>query len=148
MNLKKLNWIKRKKLKIVNWLIVGAGLLLLSNILTYIFVDLFFFKFYLASAIAGIISNLMRFVINNYWIFERKNFNIGDFMKFQIGSGFSLITWWLISNSLVEVGVDYILAINLAAVFSTVLNLVINFLWVWGEADGEDKLVHAGEIRG
>jgi putative flippase GtrA len=43
--------------------------------------------------------------------------------------GFAL--WWTTANTLQRLGVPYLLAATLAVVFSTILSLATNFLWVW-----------------
>lgn len=126
-----IKWLDQNKYKIVKWFAIGVLLVLFSNFVTYVFVENLGYKFYIASTIAAMVSNVMRFCINNYWIFKNRTFGFANFIKFQIGSGLSFFTWWAIANTLVLFDVHYLVAVNLAAVISTLINLIVNFLWVW-----------------
>jgi putative flippase GtrA len=124
-------WFKENINKLVAWVLSGFSLVLLSNLITYIFVDYFSIIFVIASTFAGISCNILRFFINNFWIFKEKKFRFKSFIRFQIGNSFSFIIWWLVANLLVKSGLNYLLAINIATLVSTLLNLFFNFFWVW-----------------
>lgn len=125
-------WIQENRNKLLAWILSGFSLVILSNLITYMLVDYFSIIFIIASTFAGISCNILRFFINNFWIFKEKRFRLKSFIRFQLGNSFSFVVWWLIANLLVKGGLNYLIAINIATTVSTLLNLFINFFWVWG----------------
>ena len=133
------DWFNLNRLKIFKWILIGFILLFVSNLIAYFLVEFFSIPFFYSSICSAFICNILRFFINNFWIFKSDCFSFYKFYKFQIGSSFTFVVWWSLANTLVYFGVFYLLALNIAAILSTLINLFINFLWVWKNYDSIEK---------
>ncbi len=129
------DWFNLNRLKIFKWVLIGFVLLFVSNLIAFFLVEFFSIPFFYSSIFSALICNLLRFFINNFWVFKDNSFSFYKFYKFQISSGFSFVVWWSFANTLVYFGVFYLLALNIAAILSTLINLFVNFLWVWRNVD-------------
>lgn len=119
--------------KVILWFIYGVITTFLSTILLFYFVDISKIDLPLASALSGEISLLIRYLMNNFLIFESKNLGMIKLLKFHIAMLLGFSIWWSITNILSFFGLHYIVAALTATLISTLINLVTNFKWVWGK---------------
>jgi putative flippase GtrA len=117
--------------KIILWLVYGVVTTLISTVILFIFVDVLKLQLPIASAFAGELSLLIRFLLNNFFIFKIQNIKIQTLFKFHLAMGLGFIIWWSITNILFGIGFHYILAGLTATLIATLFNLLSNFLYVW-----------------
>lgn len=117
--------------KIILWLFYGVITTFLSTILLFYLVDISKIDLPLASALSGEISLLIRYLMNNFLIFESKNLGMIKLLKFHVAMLLGFSIWWSITNILSFIGLHYIVAALTATLISTLINLGTNFKWVW-----------------
>ena len=107
-------------------------MLFFSTITLYILVDLFSVSLIIATFLCAEIALLIRFLVNQKIIFRVSGGGlIRPLIKFHAASASAFIVWWGVTNLLAYMNIYYIYASILAVGFSSGINFLTNFLWIW-----------------
>ena len=132
-------WISKYSRTFLKWASGGMLLMLISLFLIHNFVVYLHFTVSVATALAAEICTLIRFVINNYWVFGRESFSIRGCMEFHLANFGTFIIWWVAANSLHLIGIHYLLATIMAVGLSVIVSFASTFFWVWKSSDTDKK---------
>ena len=125
-------WLIHNRKKITYWLISGFFMLFVSTLILYILVDYLEIKLLVATIVSAEITLLIRFLINQKVIFKSADGNIlRPLIRFHLASASAFIIWWGTTNLLAYNNIHYIYASVIAVAFSSGINFMTNFLWVW-----------------
>lgn len=124
-------WFNYNRYKILYWLISGAFLVLVTNLILFIFVDLYNLSLKMSTIITGEIGILLRFIVNQYLIFKKKDLLLKSLWNFHLSSFLAYIIWVVATNYFASLGINYLIASLLAILFSMITNFVLNFFWIW-----------------
>jgi len=86
---------------------------------------------WLATAAAAEVTLLVRFLINDAWVFENKRPTWGRLWQFHMASAGGSAIWYAITNGLSAVGMNYLLASVAGSAISMLFSIATNFLWIW-----------------
>ncbi|MEA5469047.1 GtrA family protein [Spirulina sp. 06S082] len=129
----------------VRWWIVGLAFMGLNIPLLYFAIELFHLPAWFAALTTSELANILRFFINDRWVFGFPRPTWKRFGEYHIAIAGSFIVWTAIYNFLVY-GVDIeqitvvpfildtwevIIAPVIATTFSVFVNMLTNFLWIW-----------------
>jgi len=117
--------------KTIRWLITGLGFLFFNTCALYIFVEIFKLSSHLATFLSAELSTIVRYFINNYWVFKYEEISIRGFINYHVANLGAFTVWLIASNLLINFGVHYIYAGIIAVLFSTSFSFYSNFYWVW-----------------
>jgi putative flippase GtrA len=119
---------------VVRWFFVGAIFLGIGLSLLQLFVGLLGWPFWAASLVQAELCTLLRFLANERWVFCQGQPTWARLGKYHVANAGGFAVWWTTANALQRAEVPYLWAATLAVVFSTLLSLATNFLWVWRRA--------------
>lgn len=119
--------------RVLRWLAAGVSFMAVSSAFLYAFVDVLGLIVPIATLLTAEVCTLLRFLVNHYWVFGQRNPTWRQCVEYHLATAAGFVTWWVATNVLVFLGVQYILASLLAVPFSAVVNLATNFLWVWSK---------------
>lgn len=97
----------------------------------FLFVDTLGISVLIGTLLTLEISTLLRFCVNEKWVFKTNNFSWHRLWQYHVANAGSSAVWWVVANSLNRLGVHHILAALLAVGISTGISMASNFLWVW-----------------
>ena len=126
-------WLSKNNREIGYWILSGIALAVITNFFLYVFVEYIEISLILATILSGQIGLLARFIINQKFIFKKKDFFLKSLIKFQVSSSFTFLVWVGLTNMLAEMSVHYIISSILALCISTIMNFVMNFFWIWSK---------------
>jgi putative flippase GtrA len=115
----------------VRWWLVGLAFSGVSLPLLYAFHDLLSLALPVASLIAGELGTLLRFVVNDRWVFGNSAPTWKRFWRYHAAVASSFGIWWLVTNVLPGWGISYLLASIAGTACSVGWSMVTNFLWIW-----------------
>ena len=116
---------------VLRWFFVGLIFLGMGLSLLQFFVGYLGLPFWAGSLVQAELCTLLRFLVNDRWVFDRRRPTWSRLWKYHVANAGGFAVWWSIANSLQLLGVPYLWAATLPVVFSTLVSLVTNFLWVW-----------------
>jgi putative flippase GtrA len=117
--------------KTTRWLITGLGFLFFNICFLYIFVEIFRLSSGMATFLGAELSTIVRYFINNYWVFKYEEISIKGFINYHIANIGAFSVWLIASNLMIKYGINYIYAGILAVFFSTMFSYYSNFYWIW-----------------
>ena len=119
------------KKKALKWF--GAGLVFmgLAPLWMYCFVEIYGINVYLATFLAAEINTILRYFVNNFFVFNRSEFSVRGIFNYHIANAGALAIWWIASSVFIFLGVHYLYAGVMAVAFSTLFSFYSNFFWVW-----------------
>lgn len=120
--------------KLIRWLVAGLVFMGVSTYFLYFFVDVCSFGIILATFLTAEVSTLLRYFVNNYWVFNKTRFSFTSCWQYHLANAGAFVVWWTVTNILIAMGVPYLLAGILAVASSTLISLYTNFFWVWRKA--------------
>jgi len=118
-------------LPIVRWLVAGLVFMGLNTFFLKTFVGWFALKPFVGTICAGELSTLLRYVINDRWVFGRSRLEWRRLWQYHVANSGAFAIWWVATNLLIYLGTNYLLAGVLAVAFSTGFSMASNFYWVW-----------------
>lgn len=124
-------WLNKNKGSVVYWVSTGFVLAIIANIFLYIFVEYLNLTLIIATILSAEIGLLIRFLVNQKLIFNKKDQFIKPLINFHIASSITFIVWVSLTNILSYLDIYYIAASILALIVTTTLNFIFNFFWVW-----------------
>ena len=116
---------------VVKWSIVGGVFAVLGLGLIALFFKVFHWPYWLSTALQAEIVTLLRFPINDRWVFGHAHPTWRRLGQYHIANAGSLAVWWVAANFFQRIGVHYLLSPALAAGCSVGVGLISNFLWIW-----------------
>jgi putative flippase GtrA len=132
VQLKPLSWQKLIDSAIVRWWIVGLFFMGLNIPLLYLFVDGLNFPLWLSTIFASEIGTLLRFLVNDRWVFGHPRPTWQRLWQYHVAIASSFVIWWSVTNALADwLNIHYILASILATCCSVGWSMITNFLWIW-----------------
>ncbi|MEM9540200.1 MAG: GtrA family protein [Cyanobacteria bacterium P01_E01_bin.42] len=129
----------------VRWWIVGLTFTGLNVPLLYFAIELFHWPEWFASLVASELANILRFFVNDRWVFGFPRPTWKRFGQYHVAIAGSFVVWLGVYNLLVY-GLDIetmttvsfiikswkvLVAPLIATTFSVFVNMLTNFLWIW-----------------
>jgi putative flippase GtrA len=115
----------------VRWLSAGIVFMGLNTIFLKALVGWFGWSVALGTVGAAEISTVLRYLVNDRWVFGHRRPSWMRLLKFEVANAGSLVIWWVATNLLVRAGINYLLAGLLAIGASTGFSLASSFYWIW-----------------
>ncbi|MGK7929334.1 MAG: GtrA family protein [Spirulina sp.] len=86
-----------------------------------------------ASLVASELANILRFFVNDRWVFGFPRPTWMRFGQYHVAIAGSFVVWLGVYNILVDVWhvEKIVIAPLVATVFSVFVNMLTNFLWIW-----------------
>jgi putative flippase GtrA len=122
----RLPWRSLGRWWIVGLAFYGAGLGLL-----YLFIDVLRLPLLAATLMTAEITVLLRFLINDRWVFGHRFPAWVRLWQFHVASAGGAVIWWLVANALPRFGVHYLVASTAGTACSVFFSMFTNFLWIW-----------------
>jgi putative flippase GtrA len=116
---------------IARWLVVGLCFTVGSIGLLYVLVDIVHIPLMVATLLAGEISTLLRFFINDLWVFKNRAPSWKGLWQYHCTNAGSFAIWGSISNLLPHWGIHYLVAATAGTAGAMGLSILSNFLWIW-----------------
>lgn len=117
--------------EMLRWWAVALAFVGVNIGLLYLFVDLLAVPVLLATFVAAEIGVLLRFVVNDRWVFRQSRITLERLWRYHIAIAGSFTIWWTITNVIVLLGGHYILASVAGMACSVLLSIATNFFWIW-----------------
>jgi putative flippase GtrA len=115
----------------LRWWIVGLSFIAVNIGLLYVFVDLLGMPVLVATLLAAEIGTLMRFVINDRWVFRQTKLTLRRLWQYHVANAGSFSIWWVSTNALVFLGGHYMIASVIGMGCSVFFSMATNFFWIW-----------------
>jgi putative flippase GtrA len=117
--------------EMLRWWIVAVLFVGVNLALLYVFVDLAGVGVLISTLIAAEIGILLRFVLNDRWVFRQSGFTLKRLWQYHVAIAGSSAIWWVVTNVAVYFGLHYMLASVLGMACSVLLSIATNFFWIW-----------------
>jgi putative flippase GtrA len=115
----------------IRWFIAGLLFMGINTLILYLLVRWIGLTVAVATLISAEICTLLRFELNERWVFGLKKQSWIRLWQYHLANGGAFLIWWLGTNVLTNAGVNYLVASIAAVALSTGLSLATNFLWIW-----------------
>lgn len=113
------------------WWIVGLAFYLAGLAILYLLIDIVKAPLLLGTLLMAESTTVVRYAINDRWVFEEGRLSWRRFYQFHIASAGGFFVWWTVVNILPRLGVHYLLASTVGTASSMLWSIVTNFLWIW-----------------
>jgi putative flippase GtrA len=130
--------------EMLRWWIVGVSFIAVNMAFLYVFVEIAGLPVALATVLAAEAGTLLRFLVNDRWVFKRTRPTWARLWQYHVANAASLCIWWLATNAFAYLGVHYMLASVLAMACSVVLSMITNFFWIWRHGGAARRPSDAG----
>jgi len=117
--------------EMLRWWIVGFAFLGVNLALLYVFVDLLGMPVLIATLIAAEAGLLVRFVVNDRWVFRQSQITLQRLWQYHLAMAGSFAVWWITTNVVVFFGGHYMIATIVGMACSILMSIVTNFFWIW-----------------
>jgi putative flippase GtrA len=117
--------------RLLKWFGAGLAMMGINTVFLFLFVDTLGLSVPVATFLAAEACTLLRFLINHYWVFERRNPSFRSCVHYHIANAGAFGLWWVTANLLTVLGMHYLVAGIAAVGCSTLVSLTTNFLWIW-----------------
>ena len=77
------------------------------------------------------VCTILRFLLNEVWVFKTRKMSWLRLWRYHLANAVSLVVWWIATNVLNRLGLNYIISSVLAVGFSTGISFTTNFFWIW-----------------
>jgi putative flippase GtrA len=111
---------------LVGFLFIGIGIAIL-----WLLVDILKFSLFWGSVIGAEIGTLLRFFVNDHWVFGHTRPTWKRLWQYHGANGSGFVIWWSVTNFLPRFGIHYLLASIAGMAASMSWSLLTNFLWIW-----------------
>jgi putative flippase GtrA len=115
----------------VRWFSAGLLFMGINTVLLYGLVHWLRLNVPLATFICAETCTLLRYVVNETWVFEGRVLSWTRLWQYHVVNGGAFAVWWVCANVLNALGVNYLLASIVAVGFSTGVSFLSNIFWVW-----------------
>lgn len=119
----------------LKWIAVGAACMGLNLALLGALVDLAHWSVPVATLVVAIFGTVLRFLANDRLVFGHRLPAWSRFTAYCIATSGSICVGYVLVNTLVWLGLHYLLAALVTTACSVTLNFASNFLWVWRQGD-------------
>ena len=86
---------------------------------------------WLASVTSAEFTLLIRFLVNDKWVFGHARPTWGRLWQFHVASAGGFLIWEAVTLTLPNFGVDYRIASVIGSAISMLFSIATNFLWIW-----------------
>jgi putative flippase GtrA len=124
--MKQVPWRALGRWWIVGLAFTGAGLFVL-----YVLRDVMHMPLVAATSAGGEVTLLVRFLINDRWVFGHQRPTWTRLWKFHVAGAGGGAIWWFVANLLPRYRVHYLLAATAGTACSVIFTMATNFLWIW-----------------
>lgn len=128
------------------WLAAGFSFLFVNALIMSMLIEVFKFRIFIASVISAELCTILRFFVNERWVFAGTGPIWTRFWKYHVANATSFVVWLSIVNLLVILGVHYLIASVLAVGISVLTSLATNFLWVWRKKSSPEVPIAATNL--
>jgi putative flippase GtrA len=84
-----------------------------------------------ATTVSAEITIVLRFLINDRWVFGYKRPTWNRLLQFHVASAGGGVVWWAVANTLPHFGVHYLIASITGTACSVCFSMATNFFWIW-----------------
>ena len=113
------------------WWIVGLGFFAGGLGVLYISKDVLRLPLMAATLIAAEVTVILRFGINDRWVFGHRRPTWTRLWQFHVASAGGTAIWWAVANALPHLGIHYLIASTAGTACSVFFSMFTNFLWIW-----------------
>jgi putative flippase GtrA len=117
--------------RLLKWFGAGLAMMGITTVFLFLFVDTLGLSVPVATLLAAEAGTLLRFLINDYWVFVRRNPTFRSCVHYHIANAGAFAVWWVTANLLTVLGMHYLVAGIAAVGCSTLVSLTTNFFWIW-----------------
>lgn len=117
--------------EMLRWWIVGLGFVLVNMGFLYVLVELLRMPVVLATVVAAEAGTLLRFLVNDRWVFGKARPSWGRLWQYHVANAASLAIWWGATNLFAYFGAHYMIASVMAMACSVFISVLTNFFWIW-----------------
>lgn len=117
------------------WLSAGLAFIFINSIFMMVEVEYLKLKTLWATLISAELCTLLRFFVNERWVFKGVGPVWKRLLKYHLANAGSFVVWMMVANLLIHWGLHYLLASALAVGISIIASMASNFLWVWRKID-------------
>ena len=114
----------------IRWWIVSLGFWVAALGMLYLF-NMFNIPLMLGTFLATELTILLRFLINDWWVFGNERPSWGRLWQFHVACAGGAAIWWSVANALPHFGVHYLLASVIGSGCSVFFSMGANFKWIW-----------------
>lgn len=121
--------------RVAGWTVLGVSAAAAELGLLRLLVEGLGIALPVATAVAAETLILVKFVLNDRWVFGHPRPAMDRAMKYHGACAGALVVYWIVINALASLlGVPYAIGFVIGTGASFVWSLVTNFLWVWARA--------------
>lgn len=145
MKFKKISLKSFASLEMVRWWIVGLFFTGVNIPILWVLVDLLGLKLWLATLLASEFGTLLRFLVNDRWVFGYLRPTWKRLWQYHLAIASSFVIWYSVANLLPRWGIHYLLASILATGCSVGWSMITNFLWIWRKKEQKTRSPSSSE---
>jgi len=123
--------LKPSRGSVLRWLAAGLIFMGVNTAFLFLFVHWMGLKVALATLISAELCTLLRYLLNEKWVFGTLKMSRKRLWQYHVANAGALAVWWLATNVLTGLGLNYILASIVSVGFSTGFSFASNFYWIW-----------------
>lgn len=116
---------------LAKWWLVGVAFLGVGTALLWAAREPMGMPLWLATVFSAEVTLLIRFFINDAWVFGNKRPTWGRLWQFHIASAGGSVIWFAMTNGLAAIGMHYLIASVAGSACSMLFSIATNFLWIW-----------------
>ncbi|HTS62154.1 MAG TPA: GtrA family protein [Candidatus Acidoferrales bacterium] len=116
---------------LARWWIVGVAFLAVGTVFLYVAKDVLHMPVILATPVSAEVTLLVRFLINDSWVFGHQRPTWKRLWQFHVASAGGFAIWMVVTNGLYQLGVHYLIASVIGSACSMFFSIATNFLWIW-----------------
>jgi putative flippase GtrA len=120
------NWRAMARWWVVGLVFTGWGLGAL-----YLLKERLMLSLFAATLITAETGTLLRFLVNDRWVFGYERPTFGRLWQFHVANAASFVIAAGVVNLLPLLGIHYLLASVMATACSVGVSMVMNFVWIW-----------------
>jgi putative flippase GtrA len=127
-----MEWVQRVPWRSLGrWWIVGLAFFAGGLGILYVFTNMLRMSLTAATSLAAEVAIILRFMINDRWVFGHRRPTWTRLWQFHIASAGGTAIWWVVANALPRFGIHYLIASTAGTACSVFFSMTTNFLWVW-----------------
>jgi putative flippase GtrA len=116
---------------LAKWWLVGMAFLVIGTGALWVAKEPLRMPLWLATTVSAELTLLVRFLINDAWVFGHRRPSWQRLWQFHAASAGGFVIWWVLTMGLSRFGVNYLLASVAGSACSMGFSILTNFLWIW-----------------